>query len=159
NYYAFEALVYQHNFLTNRQIQAKMELHWLQHFSINTSDHEPPKMYNYDQVVRADALGNFAKLVSEVAVTPAMLQWLNNDGNKANGPNVNWARELMQLYTTGVFQLNQDGSEVLNYVGPDIKAMAKAMSGYNVIFLEGGDPMNNYAVTFDPSLQIGGKVA
>src|ERR1700743_2240623 len=95
-----------------------------------------------------------------------MLQWLNNDGNKANGPNVNWARELMQLYTTGVFQLNPDGSpvlengeQVLNYVGADIKAMAKAMSGYNVIFLEGGDPMTNYTVTFDPTLQIGGKVA
>lgn len=166
NYYAFEALVYQHNMFTNRQIQAKMELHWLEHFSINTSNLDPPNMYNYDQVVRADALGNFAKLVSDVAVTPAMLQWLNNDGNKAKGPNVNWARELMQLYTTGVFQLNQDGTQVLkngqpvlNYLGPDIKAMAKAMSGYNVVFLKGADPMNNYTVTFNPSLQVGGSVS
>jgi len=165
NYYAFEALVYQHNMFTNRQIQAKMELHWLEHFSINTSNLDPPNMYNYDQVVRANALGNFATLVSQVAVTPAMLQWLNNDGNQAKGPNVNWARELMQLYTTGVFKLNPDGSQVLkggqpvlNYVGADIKAMAKAMSGYNVVFLEGGDPMANYMVTFNPSLQIGGKV-
>jgi len=166
NYSAFEALVYQHNLLTNRQIQAKMELHWLEHFSINTSNLDPPNMYNYDQAVRKNALGNFAKLVSDVAVTPAMLQWLNNDGNKAKGPNVNWARELMQLYTTGVFQLNPDGTQVLNngqpvlnYVGADIKAIAKAMSGYNVVFLEGGDPMNNYTVTFDPSLQIGGTVS
>src|ERR1700761_8136733 len=148
NYYAFEALVYQHNMLTNRQIQAKMELHWLEHFSINTSNIDPPNMYNYDQIVRANALGNFATLVSQVAMTPAMLQWLNNDGNQAKGPNVNWARELMQLFTTGVFKLNPDGSQVLkggkpvlNYVGADIKAMAKAMSGYNVIFQEGADPM------------------
>ncbi len=165
NYYAFEALVYQHNMFTNRQIQAKMELHWLEHFSINTSNLDPPNMYNYDQAVRANALGNFAQLVSQVAVTPAMLQWLNNDGNLAKGPNVNWARELMQLYTTGVFKLNQDGSQVLsggqpvlNYVGADIKAMAKAMSGYKVIFLQGADPMNNYLVNFNASLQIGGKV-
>jgi uncharacterized protein (DUF1800 family) len=165
NYYAFEALVYQHNMLTNRQIQAKMELHWLEHFSVNTSNIDPPNMYNYDQIVRANALGNFATLVSQVATTPAMLQWLNNAGNQAKGPNVNWGRELMQLYTTGVWQLNPDGSQVLkggqpvlNYVGADIKAMAKAMSGYNVIFLQESDPMKNYMVTFNTQNQIGGKV-
>jgi uncharacterized protein (DUF1800 family) len=32
------------------------------------------------------------------------------------------------------------------------------MSGYNVVFLKGGDPMNNYIVTFNPQYQIGGKV-
>ena len=166
NYYAFEALVYQHNMFTNRQIQAKMELHWLEHFSVNTSNIDPPNMYNYDQIVRANALGNFATLVSQVATTPAMLEWLNNDGNQAKGPNVNWARELMQLYTTGVWQLNPDGTQVLkngqpvlNYVGSDIHAMAKAMSGYNVIFLDQSDPMTNYMVTFNPQSQIGGTVS
>jgi uncharacterized protein (DUF1800 family) len=165
NQQAFEALVYQHNMLTNRQIQAKMEMHWLEHFSINTSNIDPPNMYNYDQVVRANALGNFATLVSQVATTPAMLQWLNNDGNQAKGPNVNWARELMQLFTTGQWQLNPDGTQVLknglpvlNYVGADIKAMARAMSGYNVIFLQQSDPMTNYMVTFNTQFQQGGNV-
>jgi uncharacterized protein (DUF1800 family) len=166
NYYAFEALVYQHNMLTNRQLQAKLELHWLEHFSVNTSNIDPPSMYNYDQIVRANALGNFAQLVTQVATTPTMLWWLTNDENQAKGPNVNWARELMQLYTIGEWQLNPDGSQVLkngqpipNYGEADIKPMAKAMSGYNSIFLMGGDPMNNYIVTFDPQHQIGGTVS
>jgi hypothetical protein len=166
NYYAFEALVYQHNLLTNRQLQAKMELHWLEHFSVNTANLDPPSMYNYDQIVRANALGNFAQLVTQVATTPTMLWWLTNNENQAKGPNVNWARELMQLYTIGEWRLNPDGSQVLkngepipNYGESDIKAMAKAMSGYNSIFLMGGDPMNNYTVTFDPQHQIGGKVS
>src|SRR5882757_1695306 len=67
NQYAFEALVYQHNLLTNRQLQAKLELHWLEHFSVNTSNIDPPNMYNYDQIVRKNALGNFAQLVTQVA--------------------------------------------------------------------------------------------
>ena len=167
NYYAFEALVYQHNLLTNRQLQAKLELHWLEHFSINTSNIDPPSMYNYDTIVRKNALGNFGKLVAQVATTPAMLWWLNNDGNQGKGPNVNWARELMQLYTIGQWQLNPDGSQVLkngmpvlNYTGAaDIKPMARAMSGYNTVFLKGGDPMNNYIVTFNQQYQIGGKVS
>ena len=156
NYYAFEALVYQHNLLTNRQLQAKLELHWLEHFSVDTSNIDPPSMYNYDQIVRANALGNFAQLVTQVATTPTMLWWLTNNENQAKGPNVNWARELMQLYTIGEWRLNPDGSQVLkngepipNYGEADIKPMAKAMSGYNSIFLMGGDPMNNYIVTFD----------
>jgi uncharacterized protein (DUF1800 family) len=166
NYYAFEALVYQHNMLTNRQLQAKLELHWLEHFSVNTSNIDPPSMYNYDQIVRANALGNFAQLVTQVATTPTMLWWLTNDQNQAKGPNVNWARELMQLYTIGEWKLNPDGSQVLkngqpipNYGESDIKALAKAMSGYNSIFLMSGDPMNNYLVTFDPQHQVGGNVS
>ena len=167
NYDAFEALVYQHDLLTNRQLQAKLELHWLEHFSVSQAQIDPPSMYNYDAAVRANALGNFGQLVTKVAMTPAMLWWLDNNGNQANGPNVNWARELMQLYTIGEWKLNPDGSQVLdktgmpipNYAEADIKAMAKAMSGYNTVFLKGGDPMNNYIVTFDTQYQIAGKVS
>jgi uncharacterized protein (DUF1800 family) len=163
---AFEALVYQHNLLTGRQLQAKLELHWLEHFSINMSQIDPPSMYNYDAAVRANALGNFAQLVTAVALSPAMMWWLTNDGNQANGPNVNFTRELMQLFTIGEWKLNPDGSQVLdahgqpipNYGEADIKPMAKAMSGYNTVFLKGGDPMTNYIVTFDQQYQIGGNI-
>jgi hypothetical protein len=44
NYNAFEALVYQHDLLTDRQLQAKLELHWLDHFSVNMSQIDPPNM-------------------------------------------------------------------------------------------------------------------
>jgi uncharacterized protein (DUF1800 family) len=165
NEQAFEALVYQHNILTGRQLQAKMELHWLEHFSVSAADIDKPSMYNYDQILRANALGNFATLVSQVATSNAMLWWLNNDGNQAKGPNVNWARELMQLFTIGEWKLNPDGSQVLrngkpipNYGEDDIKPMAKAMSGYNNVFLEQSDPMTNYTVTFASQHQIGGTI-
>jgi uncharacterized protein (DUF1800 family) len=164
NYNAFEAMVYQHDLLTKRQVQAKLELHWLDHFSVSQAQIDHPSMYNYDAVVRANALGNFAHLVAAVAVQPAMMWWLNNDGNMAQAPNVNWARELMQLYTIGEWQLNPDGSQVLdkqgnpipNYAESDIKAMAKAMSGYHAVFLDSGNPMANYLVVFNPQEQLGG---
>ncbi len=163
---AFEALVYQHNMLTQRQMQAKLELHWLEHFSISQDVVEPTQMYNYDQAVRANALGNFGTLVTAVAKTPAMLAWLNNEGNQAKGPNVNFARELMQLFTIGLWHLNLDGTQIKdskkqpipNYAGSDIKTIAKTMSGYNTSFLPGSDPMAAYTVTFASQNQIAGKV-
>jgi uncharacterized protein (DUF1800 family) len=166
NYDAFEALIYQHNLLTNRQLQAKLELHWLDHFSIGQGQIDRPSMYNYDQVVRSHALGNFGQLVAAVGVTPAMLWWLDNDSNNELGPNVNWARELMQIYTIGQWQLNPDGSQKLdtgghpipNYTEADIKAMARVMSGYHSVWLGGSNPMTNYIVVFNAQEQYSGSV-
>jgi uncharacterized protein (DUF1800 family) len=171
----FEALMYQHDILTNRQLQAKLELHWLDHFSAaenpNGSDGTNATIYTYDAAIRANALGNFAQLVSAVAATPEMLWWLTNNGNNASAPNVNWARELMQLFTIGEWQLNSDGSQVLdkngqpipNYTEFDIKAMAEAMSGFEVS--SGGTdssgtvtPLSNYFTSFYPPNQYPGTL-
>jgi uncharacterized protein (DUF1800 family) len=166
NWNAFEALIYQHNMLTNRQLQAKLELHWLDHFSLSQNSVDPPSLYNYDAIVRKNALGNFATLVAAVGTSPAMLFWLDNNGNTDTGPNVNWARELMQLYTIGEWQLNPDGSQVLdgsgmpipNYGESDIKTLAQVMSGYTAVFTRSPDPMEDYSVSFTPANQLSGTV-
>ncbi len=166
NNQAFEAMLYQHDLLTNRQLQAKLEQHWLDHFSVSEASIDPSTMYTYDTVIRANALGNFATLVADVAVTPAMLWWLDNNGNNSIAPNVNWARELMQLYTIGEWKLNPDGSQMLsktgqpipNYTEADIKTMAEAMSGYHVVSLGASNPMKNYAVVFNGLQQTSGTL-
>jgi uncharacterized protein (DUF1800 family) len=148
DYYIFERAVYQHMILTPRQLQAKMELHWLDHFAVGLQTvGDPAVMYHYDQTVRANALGNFATLLAAVGNEPAMLIWLANNYNYGSAPNENFARESMQLYSTGIYQLNTDGSvkngtngtPLTNYSQADVEAVAKAMTGYGVVF----DPNNN----------------
>ncbi len=77
----------------------------------------------YMDVLVRDAFGNFRQLLEDVTLNPAMGAYLNmlkNDkGNPALGtlPNENYARELMQLFSIGLYDLNLDGSLTLNASG------------------------------------------
>jgi uncharacterized protein (DUF1800 family) len=76
----------------------------------------------YDVLVR-DAFGNYRQLLEDITLNPAMgayLDMLQND--KANTsrtrlPNENYARELMQLFSIGLYHLNLDGSLTLSSTG------------------------------------------
>jgi uncharacterized protein (DUF1800 family) len=71
-----------------------------------------------------DAFGNFQDLLTDVTLSPVMGDYLNMvDNNKAAGtvlPNENYGREVMQLLTVGVWELNDDGSQVLDAQGNPI---------------------------------------
>ncbi len=79
---------------------------------INTADAFVP----YLRVLHADAFGNFYDLLNDVTLSPAMghyLDMVNNDKTTLDakiGPNENYARELMQLFSIGVVRLNMDGT-------------------------------------------------
>jgi uncharacterized protein (DUF1800 family) len=163
----FERAVYQHMILTPRQLQAKLELHWLDHFAVGLETvGDPAVMYHYDQTIRANALGNFATLLSAVAQEGAMLVWLSNNYNVGPIPNENFARESMQLYSTGVYQLNDDGSvrtakgqPLPEYSQNDVVGLAQAMTGYGLVF----DPNNNnpqtrYSVQYFPQNHYSGTI-
>ncbi|HYJ07204.1 MAG TPA: DUF1800 family protein, partial [Chthoniobacterales bacterium] len=76
----------------------------------------------YDVLVRG-AFGNFRQLLEDITLNPAMgryLDMLRND--RANAartriPNENYARELMQLFSIGLYRLNLDGSLTLDAAG------------------------------------------
>ena len=76
----------------------------------------------YDVLVR-DAFGNYRQVLEDVTLNPAMgayLDMLQNDKADASGtrlPNENYARELMQLFSIGLYNLNLDGSLTLNSSG------------------------------------------
>lgn len=139
--------ILQREIASKRQLLEKVTLHWLEHFSVSQDKvNDAGAMAHYEATVRSDALGNFAQLVSDIAVEPAMLYWLdNNNNNGANvvtsPPNENFGRELMQLYVLGVSQLNPDGSQVMNsstgmpnqnYTETDVKQIAQALTGFQV---------------------------
>jgi uncharacterized protein (DUF1800 family) len=98
---------------------------------------------NYYDVVGADAFGNFRTLLQDVTLNPMMGQFLNmlgNDkGNATTDPDENYAREVMQLFTIGLYQLNDDGSQVLDatgnpvptYSNTDVMGLAAVFTGFS----------------------------
>jgi uncharacterized protein (DUF1800 family) len=145
---------------TQWQLREKLTLHWLEHFSVSEQTvNQSADMEHYIETVRADSLGNFAKLVADVSKEPAVMLWLNNANNGYNPntpPNENFGRELMQLYTLGVNTLNADGSIVTDpnnpgqplatYSEQDVKTMALALTGFQ---LQSQQPVGTYPAYVD----------
>lgn len=115
---------------------------------------------NWWDMLSAGAFGNFRNLLQDVTLSPAMGYYLNVKGNvKENAatgrvPDENYGREVMQLFTLGLYQLNLDGSVKLDangtkletYTQSDITNIARVFTGWdfdqtqNVNTLE---PVNN----------------
>lgn len=164
----YERLLLQHNMLSNRQLQAKLELHWLDHFSLSlVGVVDPGIMYHYDQTVRANALGNFQTLLAAIGVEPAMLYWLSNNDNYGAMPNENFGREVMQLYSIGTTMLNDDGTPMLDgsghpiptYSEVDVKEVARAVTGYDVVWdYSNLNSLTRFSVQFVPGYHYTGKL-
>ena len=166
NEYGFERRLVQRQAATTRQVQEKMVLHWLDHFAVGDAKvRDQAMMSHYEETLRADALGNFKTLVSDVAKEPAILYWLDNNWNNGadpvhNPPNENFSRELMQLYMIGTSKLNMDGSvqkdaagnPIPNYSQSDVQVVAQALSGFGVSvnYAAGTDPNTRFSVAFYP---------
>ena len=98
---------------------------------------------SYYDMLGKDAFGNFRTLLQDVTLNPMMGQWLNmlgNDkGNATTDPDENYAREVMQLFTIGLYQLNPDGSlkvdgsgnPIPTYSNTDVMGMAAVFTGFS----------------------------
>lgn len=98
---------------------------------------------HYYDTLAADAFGNFRKLLQDVTLNPMMGQWLamqgNDKGNGTTDPDENYAREVMQLFTIGLYQLNDDGTQKLDgmgkpiptYSNTDVMGLAKVFTGFS----------------------------
>jgi uncharacterized protein (DUF1800 family) len=131
---------------TQWQLREKITLHWLEHFAVSEATvNQAPDMEHYIETVRADALGNFAKLLADVSKEPAMMIWLSNANNGYNPnvpPNENFGREIMQLYSVGINTLspngtivqdpNNPGQPLATYQEQDVKTMALALTGFQL---------------------------
>ena len=97
-------------------------------------------------ILEANAFGDYRTLLEQVSTSVAMGGYLTYKGNvKANAstgslPDENYAREVMQLFSVGLAQLNQDGSVKLSsngqpletYVQDDVSQLARVFTGWNV---------------------------
>jgi uncharacterized protein (DUF1800 family) len=108
---------------------------------MNVSQH-PAGVASYYDVLGRNAFGNFRTLLEEVTLHPMMglyLSHLRNRGDGSRVPDENYAREVMQLFTIGVHQLNPDGTRVVGadglpletYTNEDVTGIAKAFTGWS----------------------------
>ncbi|MCC7400130.1 MAG: DUF1800 domain-containing protein [Chitinophagaceae bacterium] len=107
---------------SSAQMREKISLFWHGHFACrNLNVFYQQGLVN---VIRDNALGNFRDLLHSVSKTAAMLNFLNNQQNKKDHPNENFAREVMELFTLGRG----------NYTERDIKESARAFTGWTANF-------------------------
>ncbi len=88
---------------SRRQLSEVLADFWHNHFNAYAWDSwQQSTWVHYDRdVIRGNMLGNFRKMLGDVAKSPAMLFYLDNQSNEGGNPNENWARELFELHTLG----------------------------------------------------------
>jgi uncharacterized protein (DUF1800 family) len=115
--------------------------------STNSIDYEfrsHAMAYYWDLLVQG-TWGNFRQLLEDITLSPAMGLFLNTKGNQKENnrgrqPDENYAREVMQLFTIGLYQLNADstekratdGSKVPSYTSADVTNLARVFTGWDV---------------------------
>lgn len=109
----------------------------------------PRGVASYYDTLGAHAFGNFRNLLEAVTKHPMMGIYLSSLRNQktvgARVPDENYAREIMQLFTIGLRQLNTDGSNTTSpatatYTSDDIRGLAKVFTGWS---WAGADKSNN----------------
>lgn len=98
----------------------------------------------YMDILQEGAFDNYRDLLEAVTYSPAMGIYLTYMGNQPTNPQAgtapdeNYAREIMQLFTLGLVELNRDGTpradalgrEIETYTNDDIMGLAKVFTGF-----------------------------
>jgi uncharacterized protein (DUF1800 family) len=127
------------------QLRQRVAWAWSQFFV--TSGVDVPQAYgmlDYQQMLRNEAFSNFRSMLSKVTLHAAMGRFLdmaNNqkpDATRGIEPNENYSREVMQLFSLGLYQLNNDGTykrdakgvAIDAYTQEDVEDLAHVMTGW-----------------------------
>lgn len=97
-------------------------------------------MVEYDKILANNAFGNYRTLMKQMTLNPTMGDYLSMSLSTKNNPNENYAREIMQLFTVGLFMLNQDGTLQLDasnnpiptYDQTTVNNMTRVLTGWTL---------------------------
>jgi uncharacterized protein (DUF1800 family) len=146
----------------NDQLRKRVAFALHEIFVVSTADsnlyyHARPYA-NYLDLLNKHALGNYRNLIEDIALSPVMGIYLSHMRNPkedpATGrmPDENFARELMQLFTIGLHELNPDGTPqagadgkpIETYGNADVMALAKVFTGWSWGFPDNELTTNNF---------------
>jgi len=107
----------------------------------------PSWMSVYLQALDRGAFGNYRTLLQDITLNPEMGEYLDMRLSTRTNPNENWAREVLQLFSIGVNELNLDGTPKLDAQGIPIPAytqthvneFTRLFTGWNLV--PGGLPI------------------
>ena len=112
----------------------------------------PHTLASYLDTLSIHAFGSYRDLLEAVTKHPAMGQYLTSLANRGDGgrvPDENYAREVMQLFSIGLVQLNTDGTPILvngepvdTYSMDDIRGLARVFTGWGWGNTGTPDPVN-----------------
>ena len=109
--------------LADNGLTEKMTWFWHGHWATSIQKiNYPLPMFKQNQILRANALGNFATMTKAMINDGALQLWLDGQDNTVKAPNENLGRELMELFTLGVGCYTED----------DVKNISRALTGYQV---------------------------
>jgi uncharacterized protein (DUF1800 family) len=107
---------------TARPLEEKMTLFWHGLLTSGLDKAGPAQMFTQNQLLRKLAMGNFDDLLKAISKDPAMMIYLDTETNRKGKPNENYARELMELFTTGIGHYSED----------DVRESARAFTGWTL---------------------------
>ena len=121
---------------------------------------EPEAMVHFYDKLLENSFGNFENLLRDVALHPCMGIYLSHMGNRKADPvaktfpDENFAREIMQLFSIGLWMLNPDGSRQLDansqpiptYSNADITELARVFTGLTFGKNSNGTDNNNFDI-------------
>ncbi len=124
------------------QLRQRVALALSEMFTVSTNMITPYSVTPYQNMLASDAFTNFSTVMKDVTLSTAMGNYLNmlNSYKPGNGQiaNENYARENMQLFTIGLYLLNQDGTPQVDasgnmlpaYTEAQVEAFARAYTGW-----------------------------
>ena len=132
-----------------------------------TEENIPDQMIPYLQIFNDLAFDNYRNIMRKVTLNPAMGDYLDMRNNVKANPaagtlaNENYAREIMQLFTIGLYQLNPDGTLKLDasgnpiptYLQTNIAELARVMTGWTYPIKPGATPR-----ALNPAYYVGDMV-
>src|SRR6266849_6134139 len=107
---------------TARPLEEKMTLFWHGLLTSGLDKAGPGQMYVQNELFRKMALANFDDVLKAASKDPAMMIYLDTETNRKGKPNENYARELMELFTTGIGHYTED----------DVRESARAFTGWTL---------------------------
>ena len=125
---------------TRWPLKEKMALFWHQLFATgNSKVDNPPELLAQIGMFRREGLTNFPNLLVKLAQNPAMIYWLDNNGNHYGSINENWGRELLELFSMGVGHYSEE----------DIKEASRAFTGWTLGTKPPRQPVGRFYWSFE----------
>jgi uncharacterized protein (DUF1800 family) len=151
----------------NDQLRQRVAFALSEMFVVSTDMVNARFIPSYQNLLANDAFGNFSQLLNDVATSAAMGQYLDmlDSGAPPAGQiaDENFGRELMQLFTTGLYLMNPDGTLQLSaqelpqpvYTELQVQAYARALTGWTYANPTGGVPTSfpNGVPNYDQPMQ------
>jgi uncharacterized protein (DUF1800 family) len=129
------------NLLIGAEDQLRVRTSWVLSNFLVISDSKvlPYGIVEYQNFLQKNAFGQYGDLLKELTRIPAMGSYLDNVQNRRTQLNENYGRELMQLFSVGLVQLNMNGTPkrdatgklIETYTQKDVIEITRALTGWN----------------------------